>query len=608
MRTRARAIARISGQLASVDHGRLVDVERDGAVQLARVLQQLDGVYAGERRIMVSGDKGVLKSTTTELLLGGAVALDRGPHPVTAVATEFHLIQGPATGVEDPHVLFLTQGDMERRLARVIDDHDRSALQKQGMQAKEVFGYGTEVSLEEFTRRGGGLSIDTLGPALIDRVVRPVAVPRKIWDLSWAHPSRVVLVDTPGARAGGALEDQVRFEQRGRAHVSLELVESSGAIAGRPIDIDCPRILVLTKVDGVAGLDQDGAPRAVAEAIAATRRQATIGSIPVVAICPQWAFDSGDTWRAFDGTAEADDHWARGMQARERWNKVQWPPSPPEVDDLRRAIRESMTDGGFAHLRRAISDEASSVASQIDELRIGQLEAKVVTIARGIDSTPLDQGAQANRLSVKEKTRRRRLLERDETMFDRLRSEVAQAAGDEIYTEPAWEEIVGSFDLDGVWDFGDVAGLGRALGQVNLERIGHSVVAELVLTLERIATEWLAENGLSPDQTIALPQDWGRDVVGHFARIGGRILKSIDRLDLEDRPPTMREMARARHEVSLLLGRMLINAAHPYLEAVREHAAEQFRHKAGDRSGSNLSTVVNSVIAELSAENAEEVA
>ena len=63
----------------------------------------------------------------------------------------------------------------------------------------------------------------------------------------------------------------MRREQLKRAHLSLEFVEASGALEGRPGDDDCPRVMVLTKIDGVQGLDRSSNVANIAEAVEANR-------------------------------------------------------------------------------------------------------------------------------------------------------------------------------------------------------------------------------------------------------------------------------------------------------------------------------------------------
>ena len=96
--------------------------------------------------------------------------------------------------------------------------------------------------------------------------------------------------------------------------------------------------------------------------------------------------------------------------------------------------------------------------------------------------------------------------------------------------------------------------------------------------LEDIIREWLATNRIVP--TVATPtiDERAGTIVPLFPELGRALVEALARTELDTSNPSIRELARTRHELSLLLGQMLIEVAAPPL---REFQAAMVRAGEG---------------------------
>lgn len=561
--------------LRQVDLDTLSDASRGGIVDLAKLVDQIMDATKGEIRIVANGVRGALKSTTIELLLGRAVSLQRGPHAVTAAATELRLVRGGEATVDpEPEVVMLSERGAQLRLGLAADGDARTKLSADMKGAAGTFEFGASYPLSEYLRRGGGLHVDAPGVALVDRVIRNVSVPD--WDLSWARQSNVVLVDMPGARTGGYLEDVVRKEQLRRAHLSLEFVEARGALDGRPGDDDCPRIVVLTKIDEVTGLEYPSGPANIAEAIAANRARTPQVPVNVVAVCPQWAFTDEQSWMDFDRAAESGEHWRHAVLARQRWETADWTAAVPALPELRAAVDAAFGDGGFAGLRAAIEHLGGQGSRRVDLDRLNNLQTKASELARQLLATMSSEPKPGQR-TAEERAHWLNDLQEDESMIVTLRDEARRIAGISVYDDDVWGDITELFDPYGRWRPKDPDKLLGALGTIALDEMAERAVEAVSQEIDTMVTPWLTSNGIDPAVDLPTLADGSKNVTTFFPELGDALIEAMARAGAEKPGPSIRELARTRHELSHLLAELIVEAVAPLVRAFQTDVVEDLR-------------------------------
>jgi len=440
--------------------------------------------------------------------------------------------------------------------------------------AAGTFDLGGSYPLSEYLHRGGGLHVDAPGVALVDRVIRIVSVPD--WDLSWAKQSNVVLVDMPGARTGGYLEDVVRKEQLRRAHLSLEFVEARGALDGRPGDDDCARIVVLTKIDGVSGLEHPSGAANIAEAIAANRGRTPHVPVEVVAVCPQWAFTDEQSWTEFDQAAESGEHWRRAVLARHRWETADWTAAVPALPELRAAVDAALVDGGFAGLRASIQHLGGQGSRRVDLDRLNNLQTKAVELAEQL-MTAMSSDPTPGQRTAEERAHWLNDLQEDESMIVTLREEARRIAGVSVYGDEVWGDVTEFFDPYGRWRPKDPDKLLHALGEIALDEMAERAVGAVSQELDSMVTPWLTNNGI--DTAIGRPilADESKNVSTFFPELGDTLIEAMARTGAEKSGPSMRELARTRHELSHLLAELIVEAAAPLIRAFQTDVVEDLR-------------------------------
>ena len=238
--------------------------------QLKHVLERMRHTTAGEVRIVALGANSSMKSTTLRLLLGRDDIFSVGPGAVSAVSTELRLVQdeGP-TGPPEYTVVTLSEEGARRRARRLLDleeddprsleelsraAHPHVGLVQEMLEAVDRLGYGETLTMEQLAARGGSVIFTSgRGTPLIARVNARLHVPAEVWPLDWAAGRSVVIVDTPGTRKGGALEDVVIAETQSRAHIALLTVACGGGTQfTTPRTAPDPHcVFVATRIDAV---------------------------------------------------------------------------------------------------------------------------------------------------------------------------------------------------------------------------------------------------------------------------------------------------------------------------------------------------------------------
>ena len=529
------------------------DLEPDVARRVGDLRHALGGVNAaltGQLRIVAVGPRSSLKSSTLEALVGRPGVLPRAARTTTAVTIELHLVptdglgSAPRRGAE---VLTLTERGAERRVALAGDQHGRSDLMRRIEEAAAAFGFGSTYPLDEYRARGGSLAVDGHGAALVERVVRPVAVAPAVWDLSWAGAAQVVLVDTPGPRPGGLLDDLMGREQTAAAHVVIELVAADGERRRASVPDDArPRLVVLTRLESVRGLDDHRTTGGLEDLV----RSRTRGPDPslIAVSCPPWAYASPVAWREHHADTGI---WLRADDARRRWSRAAWPEAGPTGGALRNAVAESLADGGAGRLRAALAGLCATTRATTDEPRL----ARAVRVARvradglaaGLPPVPV--------VGVRPRLR------------DGYRGSGAPATAEDFATldlRTLAARAVEQFDVEAADILaGWLAGHGTDLPTGGGARGPTSGVAAAT-----------ADAAAAPD---ADP-----DTAALFARLGGGLVDHVARRQAPGRPPPFLQIARVRHELTDLLERLLVDRALPDLDACRWAARAAGERRADD--------------------------
>ncbi|WJV50560.1 hypothetical protein [Streptomyces flavofungini] len=363
--------------------------------QLKQVLERMRATTAGEVRIVALGVNSSMKSTTLRLLLGRDDVFPVGPGAVSAVSTELRLVQdeGP-TGPPEYSVVTLTEEGARRRARRLLDldeddprsleelsrtAHPHLGLVQEMLEAVDRLGYGETLTMEELAARGGSLTFSTgRGVPLIARVGARLHVPAEVWPLDWAAGRSVVIVDTPGTRRGGALEDVVIAETQSRAHIALLTVACGGGsqfLTPRAApDPHC--VFVATRLDAVDNPSNANSLRVLETSVASLVRDIDADGRPgretrVAAVSGPWAATDEAAWMAFD--PDNPHIWKSTQPAREQWRAAAWDPSGPTGGQLRLAVEGALTDGGVGRLRALIAELADKDTAHVDSQEFEEL-------------------------------------------------------------------------------------------------------------------------------------------------------------------------------------------------------------------------------------------
>lgn len=363
--------------------------------QLKHVLERMRHTTAGEVRIVALGANSSMKSTTLRLLLGRHDILSVGPGAVSAVSTELRLVQdeGPV-GPPDYTVVTLTEEGARRRARRLLDldeDDSRSleelsravhphvGLVQEMLEAVGRLGYGLTMTLEELAARDGTLTFSAgRGSPLIARVGARLRVPAEVWPLDWAAGRSVVIVDTPGTRQGGPLEDVVIAETQSRAHIALLTVACGGGTQfTTPRTAPDPHcVFVATRLDAVDNPSNANSLGVLETSIASMVRDIGAHGRPgretrVAAVSGPWAAADEAAWHAFD--PDNPHIWKSTQPAREQWRAAPWDPSGATGGQLRVAVEGALDDGGVGRLRALIAELADKDTAHVDSQEFEQL-------------------------------------------------------------------------------------------------------------------------------------------------------------------------------------------------------------------------------------------
>ncbi|MEV5982149.1 hypothetical protein [Streptomyces sp. NPDC052114] len=363
--------------------------------QLKHVLERMRHTTAGEVRIVALGVNSSMKSTTLRLLLGRSDIFSVGPGAVSAVSTELRLVQdeGP-TGPPEYTVVTLTEEGARRRARRLLDldeddprslaelsrtAHPHVGIVQEMLEAVDRLGYGETMTLQELAARDGTLTFSKgRGSPLVARVSARLHVPAEVWPLGWAAGRSVVIVDTPGTRMDGALEDVVIAETQSRAHIALLTVACGGGtqFTTPHTEPDPHCVFVATRLDAVDNPSNANSLRVLETSVASMVRDIGADGRPgretrVAAVSGPWAAADEAAWIAFD--PENPHIWKSAQFAREQWSAAAWDPSGPTGGQLRVAVDGALDDGGVGRLRALIAELADKDTAHVDSQEFEQL-------------------------------------------------------------------------------------------------------------------------------------------------------------------------------------------------------------------------------------------
>jgi hypothetical protein len=478
-----------------------------------------------------------------------------GPAPAATVTTELHV--GPAGEGPGPEVHLLTERGAERRVALAGDDPGRAELMRRIEEDAGRFGFGATFPLDEYRARGGSLTVDGRGAALVERVVRPVPARAGVP----AGGPRAVLVDVPGRRPGGLLEDIVHREQAAAADVVLEVVVPVSGPPPALTHVTGPRIVVLTRLDALGDL---GDPRVLGELEDLVMSRTATGATAHLAVCcPPWAHPSVTAWREHHPDAAV---WQRADASRARWAEAAWPVDGPTGGVLRAAVEAAMTDGGLGRLRLLLAGAMAAATAAPDPARLGRAVAAARRHAEQVAASVPDTAEGRNR---------RDAVTRDQQPLTDVRDEARVQAALAVYGDGTWPCLRAGYVDDGTARC-PAAELAGILSGLDLAGLARRAAAAFDLEVIDIMASWLGDQ-LRTGSTGGGPIGMSSGVVAVaadaaatpdvFACLGGGLVDHVARRPTG--PPTFATIAQLRHELASLLERLLVERALPVVERHR---------------------------------------
>lgn len=607
--------------------------------QLKHVLERMRHTTAGEVRIVALGANSSMKSTTLRLLLGRDDIFSVGPGAVSAVSTELRLVQdeGP-TGPPDYTVVTLTEEGARRRARRLLDleeddprsleelsraAHPHVGLVQEMLEAVDRFGYGETFTMRQLADRDGTLTFSAgRGTPLIARVSARLHVPAEVWPLDWAAGRSVVIVDTPGTRKGGALEDVVIAETQSRAHIALLTVACGGGTQfTTPRTAPDPHcVFVATRLDAVDNPSNANSLRTLETSIASMVRDIGADGRPgretrVAAVSGPWAAADETAWIAFD---KDNPHiWKSTQPAREQWRAAAWDPSGPTGGQLRVAVESALADGGVGHLRALIAELADKDTRHVDSQEFEELiEDGIRLLKEAGGHVPA-----AGKLKLQEAAARD-----DARPIAALRRIAREQADTAVYAADAWSEVRLALEQTDTWGRVDADALQPLRGL----DIGGLAVAAIdgtrVELIEALAHWWASHT--REDFTDGAPQarpiaplgpdaddderqsraDADADEAAQVDSMAGRLLHQLAGRHGTDgaaayRPAArlyFRQVARVREELARLLERRLIDKFEPAVVLTQKALGELLvQQRLALVSATGPVAVLNQIGAEL---------
>ncbi|MGW4366627.1 hypothetical protein ACWEKT_13370 [Nocardia takedensis] len=371
-------IGKARGELARIDTS-AQSREVGGLVErLSEVVARIDTVQAGRLRVIVLGLNGSLKSTTLRLLIGECPALRSGAGPIIGPLTDIRLVQSEdVDGVATEYVTTLSESRARARILALLDlpaadprspaelaeiPHPNRAYVRDIHWGAEQFGYGVTLTVSDYAAAGGAIAFDGpgRGSTFLARRFLDQAIPRDLWDLSWARGRSVVLTDTPGTRDAGILEDLILREARLDAHISLLTTSIAAGSELQPAN-PAPgshRILVLTRLDQLDDPSSENELAALRDRVMLhiERLKQSGRSTALAAVDGPWSADR-QTWERLDPSGGGN--WDRAESKKTKW--IEGLGSAALADtELRTAVKAATEDGaptGCARCSRSWQDE-----------------------------------------------------------------------------------------------------------------------------------------------------------------------------------------------------------------------------------------------------------
>ncbi|MFD0415565.1 hypothetical protein [Streptomyces sp. NPDC127108] len=607
--------------------------------QLKHVLERMRHTTAGEVRIVALGANSSMKSTTLRLLLGRNDVFSVGPGAVSAVSTELRLVQddGP-TGPPEYSVVTLTEEGARRRARRLLeldeDDprsleelsrvaHPHVGLVQEMLEAVPRLGYGETLSMEQLAAREGSLTFSSgRGTPFIARVSARLQVPAEVWPLDWAAGRSVVIVDIPGTRMGGALEDVVIAETQSRAHIALLTVACGGGT-----QFETPRtapdphcVFVATRLDAVDNPSNANSLRVLETSIASMVRDIGVAGRPgretrVASVSGPWAAPDEAAWVAFD--PDNPHIWKTAQLAREQWRAAAWDPSGATGGQLRLAVEGALADGGVGRLRALIAELADKDTAHVDSQEFEQLIEEGIRLLK-------EAGAHvpaAGKLKLQEAAARD-----DARPIADLRRIAREQADTVVYAADAWSKVRLALEQTGAGGRANADAL-QPLRGLDIGALSATAINGTRLELTEALASWWASHTRedladgAPWTRLTAPFGPDADDGERQARadadaaaaaqvdgMAGRLLHQLAGRHGADggtahRPAArlyFRQVARAREELARLLERMLVDTFEPAVVLTQKALGELLvQQRLALVSATGPVAVLNQIGAEL---------
>jgi hypothetical protein len=607
---------RAADDLATFDLAGQTAVLRDVVVRLDGVLRQIARVRAGEIRIVALGQCGSMKSTMLRLLLGSDV-LSVGPGAVTVAATELRLTQDGTAEAPTVRVVTLTEEAARRRSCALLDlteddprtlaelqkvPHPNQKLVTALIEAADLLGYGAAYDLDTYRDKGGALTFDAagVGTELVARVVVELPVDRQAWDLGWAGDRTVVVVDTPGTRMGGPLEDVIIKEMQDRAHLALLTMACAAgtAFTAPPAPPGAHPVLVATKLDAVDNPANVNELRTLDGAVVSNLRELSRNGhqAQVVAVSGPWAVGDQEAWTRFDPDNSAV--WQTAEIKRERWREALRTVAEPGA--LHDAVAEALQDGGVARLQRTITKLATDDPARLDDEEIDRLLAEGLTLVDASLAELPDPG-ELEALAAKLRDR----AYGDPAPIAGLREIASQVAVDLVYGSPMWRLVRQSFQhRQGQW-LAPVADVKTALEGFDFRDLAADAIND---TREQLNDELAAWQrgyntpglGTATWRPSSAPDEaTSAQAADQYAALSDQLVDRVVTGGAEDDPSakwlTFRKVARTRDELTKFLERLLLALFESTAIKARNDLIEHFKHSKDDVDESDLSLVFDDI-------------
>ncbi|MFE6402325.1 P-loop NTPase family protein [Streptomyces alboflavus] len=607
--------------------------------QLKHVLERMRHTTAGEVRIVALGANSSMKSTTLRLLLGRDDIFSVGPGAVSAVSTELRLVQdeGP-TGPPEYTVVTLTEEGARRRARRLLDleeddprsleelsraAHPHVGLVQEMLEAVDRLGYGETLTMEQLAARGGSVIFTSgRGTPLIARVSARLHVPAEVWPLDWAAGRSVVIVDTPGTRKGGALEDVVIAETQSRAHIALLTVACGGGTQfTTPRTAPDPHcVFVATRLDAVDNPSNANSLDVLETSVASLVRDIGADGRPgretrVAAVSGPWAAATEADWNTFD--PDNPHIWKSARLAREQWRAAAWGPSGATGGQLRTAVEGALTDGGVGHLRALIAELADKDTRHVDSQEFEQLiEDGIRLLKEAGGHVPV-----AGKLKLQEAAARD-----DARPIADLRRIAREQADTAVYAADAWSEVRLALEQTGTGGRADDDAL-RPLRGLDVGGLAAAAVDGTRTELTEALESWwashtrqdfadgapwarlMAPSGADAHDGAQQPRaDADAEEVAQVDTMAGRLLHQLAGRHGADggtghRPAArlyFRQVARVREELARLLERRLIDKFEPAVVQTQKALGELLvQQRLALVSATGPVAVLNQIGAEL---------